>query len=157
FRVEGESATATWPSFVATSPVNHGYHPASHGRYQAKSKIGAATWPRRVTSPMTLLRNAAKPSATANNSEHQKSLGITSPSLRVIRSRKVVGLIAAEMNRTEPSQSAALKPATDRKPSFGTGLAASNGKSSGLVQGTEVAASTSMIVFEVPSVKSAMR
>src|SRR5262249_32154501 len=55
-------------------------------------------------------------------------------------------------NRTDPSAKAALKPSGVYPPSSGKGPFGSKGMSSGLVQGMSRWASTTRIVFEVPSV-----
>ena len=61
------------------------------------------------------------------------------------------------MNRTDPSARRTLKPPgwDEPAPKSDGAAAGSNGKSSGLVQGTAFLASTTMIVFDVPSVISA--
>ena len=57
-------------------------------------------------------------------------------------------------NRTEPSARRTLKPPgwVEPAPKSDGAAAGSNGRSSGLVQGTASLASTTMIVFDVPSV-----
>ena len=60
-------------------------------------------------------------------------------------------------NRTDPSARRTLKPPgwNETGPKSDGVAAGSNGKSSGLVQGTAFLASTTMIVLDVPSVISA--
>src|SRR5689334_6760287 len=87
---------------------------------------------------------------------------MTSPPDLVIRARKVWGLIDDLRNRTEPSLNRALKPPGCREPSPRRGFdrgarALPNGRSSGLVQGTAWADSTTITVFGSPSVTAASR
>jgi hypothetical protein len=87
------------------------------------------------------------------------SLEMASPLDRVIKARRTPSRIDVMMKRTEPSANAALKPPgcaepAPRRPSLQAGLAGSNARSSGLVQGTESFASTTMSAFDLPSVTS---
>src|SRR5262245_58355973 len=79
-----------------------------------------------------------------------RSIVITSPPARVIRACKFLASIFFFFTkRTEPSRKAMKNPSLNIAPSLGGALLGSYGISSGLVQGTAVAASATPTVLEV--------
>ena len=82
------------------------------------------------------------------------SVEMISPPFGVIRLRSVRSSTRRSMSLTRPSTKRAAKPSLIEPPSRGSGEPSAKGSSSGLVQGTASAASTTMIVLLVPSVIS---
>ena len=80
-----------------------------------------------------------------------------SPPLGVIRARKTSGLFVLSRKRTLPLAQRMWNPPLNRPPSSGNGFSLSKDRSSGLVQGTGLAASTIMIVRPAPSLISSRR
>src|SRR5262249_38597063 len=81
---------------------------------------------------------------------HQSGPSV-SPPAAVIAARSVLSLTVFFMPRTDPSAIATMKPGIGSAPGFGSGLAGSYARSSGLVQTTGSLDSAIRIVFDVPS------
>ena len=80
------------------------------------------------------------------------SIVTASPPFRVIKARRASSAIDFLMNLALPSAKPTLNPVSNWPPSFGSGLSLLNCISSGLVQGTGLAVSTTINVLAIPSV-----
>src|SRR5579883_786916 len=111
---------------------------------------------RRMVVPSEHRDRTIGPSPDPDERSQNESRPRGSPPSRVIKARRTTGAIDFLMYLTAPSAKTALKPSGVNPPSSGKGPLGSKGMSSGLVQGISRCASTARMVFEVPSVMSAM-
>jgi hypothetical protein len=101
---------------------------------------------------------AASPGSLRSRfAEFYQSLPSNSPPFLVIAARSVSGLMLAARRRVLESARSTLKLDGEPTPMRGRDPLLVNGKSLGRVHSTGSAASTTRIVLEVPSMKSAMR